>query len=129
MPTIFPIPNLLSRQQVDELLAELNGPKAKWTDGKATAGRDASKKSNQELDPLGKLRIALSDRLQDYLLSSRTSESLMFQYNASPRIVAPFLFSKTGAGGGYADHIDNNFMALGTDKKDRGKQMGGPTCR
>lgn len=112
MASFYPIPNLLNAEQVAELRTALGDAKAKWTDGKQTAGQDAHKKRNLELDPLGSLRRRLSDKLIAHVDGGKTPESLMFQYYTRAKTVGPFLFSKTSDGGGYGDHIDNNFIDL-----------------
>jgi|GEM_PF-1846322 len=67
-------------------------------------------KTNQELAPDGKLRRALSDKIVAHIEKRQTPETLHLTYLARPKTILPFLFSKTSVGGGYKDHIDNNFM-------------------
>ena len=114
MPYVYPLPNLIPEPIVTELRSALLHDAVPWVDGRRTAGRDGAKKRNRELDTSSALRARLSDRLIESLSNSSTPETFAFQYAADPRRISPFLFSRTGPGGGYADHMDNNFMGRGT---------------
>lgn len=114
MPYVYPIPGLLPQSLVAELRASLLQDDAEWVDGRRTAGRDGGKKRNRELDAASPLRARLSDRLVDALTNGPTPEAVAFRYAADPKRISQFLFSRTGPGGGYADHMDNNVMGRGT---------------
>lgn len=114
MPYVYPIPDLLPQPLVAELRGILSGDAADWVDGRGTAGRDAGKKRNHELAPACKMRSRLSDRLIETLTSTPSPAVTAFRYAADPKRIGPFLFSRTGPGGGYGDHMDNNIMGRGT---------------
>ena len=113
MSFVYPIAELLPDGLVAALRDELSGQGAPWVDGGRTAGRDRSKKRNQELDPDCGLRQQLSTRIGEHLARRDAKGAWAFSTLADPRRLADFMFSRTGVGGGYADHMDNNYMNRG----------------
>lgn len=114
MPYVYPLPDLIPKPIVGELREALLRDDACWIDGRHTAGRDRGKKRNLELDPALPLLGRLSDRLTGLLTGDLRPETAAFQYAADPKRIGRFLFSRTGPGGGYADHMDNTVMSRGT---------------
>ncbi len=114
MPYVYPLPGLIAPAMVRDLRRALLANEATWVDGRRTAGRDGGKKRNLELDGASTLRTQLSDRLTEVLTKAATPEAMAFRYAADPKRIGPFLFSRTGSGGGYGDHMDNDVMGRGT---------------
>lgn len=119
MPYVYPLPDLIPRALVDELRETLLADAAPWVDGRRTAGRDGGKKRNLEIEGNSPLRMAASKRLTDVLANGQSPAAVGFRYAADPKQIGPFLFSRTESGGGYADHMDNNFMGRGTPNEMR----------
>ena len=119
MSFVYPIPGLLPEGLVVELRDRLTATDAPWVDGRGTAGRLASRKSNQELDLSSALRQEVSAAIHQALADTRRPEALLFQYFAEPVKVSPCLISRTPTGGGYGDHIDNAYMSARTPSEMR----------
>jgi PKHD-type hydroxylase len=119
MPFIYPIADMLSPEMTARLRARLAMADVPWVDGKASAGRDAGKKTNMEVDPSSKFRFDIAGMVQGELTDMRRKQALHLQYLADPVKMSPSLVSKTGVGGGYADHVDNNHMSPHTPNEMR----------
>lgn len=114
MAIIYPIRNLIPPALVADLRAALLADDAPWVDGRQTVGRDGTRKRNLEIAAGSPLRRDLSDRISAHLREAVTNETLLFRQFCEPRRFCPFLFSRTGPGGGYGDHMDSNLMARNT---------------
>lgn len=94
------IPNVLSREQVAALRADLQN--APWVDGGATAGQQAAQvKRNRQLQPGSELALRLGSVVADAL-----QRHPLFMSAALPhRVLAP-LFNCYEGGGRYGNHVD-----------------------
>lgn len=119
MPFIYPIPDMLSPEMTARLTARLALSDVPWVDGKGSAGRDATKKHNQEVDPTSKLRFEIAGMVQGALTDMVRKQALQLQYLADPVKMSPTLISRTGVGGGYDDHVDNNHLSPHTPNEMR----------
>jgi PKHD-type hydroxylase len=119
MAQVYPIRNLLAPGLVAELRAALQAEGAPWVDGQQTVGRDGTKKRNHEIAADSPLRQELSDKVSAYLRGPLTNETLAFRHVCDPRRWSPFLFSRTGPGGGYRDHMDSAVMFRGSPEEMR----------
>ena len=104
---LLEIPQLLNRAQLDkihELLA-----KARFVDGRLTAGRVAGEvKHNEELA----LEPELLQRLYRIVMAS-VGHSEVFRSAALPAKVADFIFARYRPGMRYGDHVDDPIMGQG----------------
>lgn len=119
MAYVYPIRNLLPPALVHELRDALLAEDAPWVDGRQSVGRDGVKKRNREIAADSPLRRALSGRIDAHIRGPLTNETLTFRHLCDPRRWSPFLFSRTGPGGGYQDHMDSNVMYRGTPEEMR----------
>lgn len=98
---IVHVPNVLSKTQVAAFRAELE--KARWVDGRATAGHQSAKaKNNMQLaegDPLAR-------KLGDEILGA-LERSPLFVSAALPHRVFPPLFNRYQGGESFGNHVDN----------------------
>ena len=76
MPFIYPIPDMLSPEMTARLTARLALSDVPWVDGKGSAGRDATKKHNQEVDPTSKLRFEIAGMVQGALTDMVRKQAL-----------------------------------------------------
>jgi PKHD-type hydroxylase len=104
---LIQIPELLNSAQLDkihELLA-----RARFQDGKHTAGMAASKvKNNEELA----LEPELLQRLYRVVMAS-VGHSAVFRSAVLPAKVADFIFARYQPGMQYGDHVDDPIMGQG----------------
>lgn len=114
MTYVYPIPNLLPRELVAEINNRVHSEQDAWVDGAQNAGRERSKKNNLELAPDSDLRMQVSDAITTVLRDYQRRESLLFTFLAAPSKIGKFLISRTDAGGGFQDHMDNNVMSKGS---------------
>lgn len=119
MAYVYPIRNLLPPALVGELREALLADSAPWVDGRQSVGRDGVKKRNREIAADAPLRSELSARIDAHIRGPLTNETLAFRHLCDPRRWIPFLFSRTGPGGGYRDHMDSNVMFRGTPEEMR----------
>lgn len=110
---IFEIPEVLTRAQIDEIIAAIN--EMEFHDGLRTA--------SPNLRNIKKNREALSDsptwaRL-DGMLQAALAKNTMFEVVAVPFRVMPFIFSSYVPGEFYGDHVDNGVMGLNTPEPAR----------
>lgn len=107
---IFTIPDLLSSQQIDEMLTQLQT--AEIADGQQTAGWHAKTvKQNQQLAAKHPIAEALVERVRQSIL-----QHPLFQAAARPRSVHSIRFNRYSDGMCYGRHTDNALMGgLRTD--------------
>ena len=117
MAAVTPLPDLLPAELVAAVRAEVLAPDAPWRDGGQTAAQNRRFKRNLEIDAKSDLRHRLSERIVAYLVEAATPQGFAFRYASEPASISPFLFSRTGVGGGYGDHVDNTIMSRGTARQ------------
>lgn len=105
----FLLEPLLTTEQVSEIRAALLGRDAIWEDGSLTAGAQArDAKQNWQLDRDSDLFETLRDSIAEAMLDHPLVRSA-----ALPLRLHSLLFSRTEAGQGYGQHVDNPFMSGG----------------
>ncbi|MEM6252300.1 MAG: Fe2+-dependent dioxygenase [Cyanobacteria bacterium P01_D01_bin.156] len=108
---VVEIPNLLTQQEVDEILGIL--AKAEFIDGKKTAGWNARDvKNNEQLKSSDPSAKALKEKIRAIL-----TKNLLFQATVRPKAIHTLLFSRYEVGMSYGRHTDNAMMA-GTWRSD-----------
>lgn len=101
---IFTVPDLLSPQEVADMLAQLKS--AEMTDGKATAGWHAKTvKHNQQLNAQHPIATALVEQVRQKSLNHP-----LFQAAARPRSLHSIRFNRYSDGMSYGRHTDNALM-------------------
>jgi PKHD-type hydroxylase len=110
---IFRIPDVLTRAQVDEIIAAING--LEFRDGMRSASPSLRTiKKNREAVPDQEAQARLDGILQAALAKNSTFEAV-----AVPFRVMPFIFSSYVPGEFYGDHVDNGVMGLNTPNPTR----------
>jgi PKHD-type hydroxylase len=100
------IPDVLSREQVIQMRAALNG--ADWTDGRETVGaQGAAVKSNRQLPDASLLRQELGR-----IVLSALSRHPLYHAATLPMRTLPPRFNRYEGGGHYGFHVDGAVMAL-----------------
>jgi PKHD-type hydroxylase len=100
------IPNVLPREQVEQIRAELEA--ADWTDGRETVGaQGAQVKRNQQLPDTSALRRQLGQLVQAAL----ARHPLYHAATLPLRMLSP-RFNRYADGGQYGFHVDGAVMAL-----------------
>ena len=100
---------LLIKEEIEELINNLNKENNLWEDGKKTAGSHASKvKNNLQLDRESEISKKLSKFIKKKLLSNSLIKSF-----ALPKIIHGVMFTKSLNKMHYGRHIDNPFMSSG----------------
>ncbi len=107
---IFTVPDLLSPQEVADILAQLAA--ADMVEGKATAGWHAKAvKHNQQLDAQHPMAKTLVEQVRQ-----RSLKHPLFQAAARPRSLHSIRFNRYSEGMSYGRHTDNALMGgLRTD--------------
>lgn len=98
---LLQIPDILTKEQALE--CRQNIEKAKWIDGKVTAGHQSMKKKNNQQLPENH---PLSREMGEMILSALEHSSL-FMSAALPAKVFPPLFNLYEAGQSFGNHVDN----------------------
>jgi PKHD-type hydroxylase len=105
----FLIEPLLTPQQTEAMVEQLEAAAEAWRPGAETAGWHArGVKTNRQLDRGSELHRQLAADLQDQLLRHP-----LIQAAAFPGRIHGILFSRCGVGQGYGRHVDNAWMAGG----------------
>lgn len=105
---MFELNNVLSVEQVREILAALEGQD--FVDGRETALNDAQLvKRNVQLRADSDTRARLSAMIESALMANR-----MFTTLVLPKRIGPFHFSRYEVGMEYGDHVDNSVMGMNT---------------
>jgi PKHD-type hydroxylase len=100
------IPNVLPREQVEQIRAELEA--ADWTDGRETVGaQGAQVKRNQQLPDTSALRRQLGQLVQAAL-----ARHPLYHAATLPLRMLPPRFNRYADGGQYGFHVDGAVMAL-----------------
>ncbi len=100
---------LLSQEEIEILIKNLNEESTLWEDGKKTAGSHASKlKNNLQLNRESEISIKLSHLIRKKILSTPLIKSF-----ALPKIIHGIMFTKSLNKMHYGRHIDNPFMSSG----------------
>jgi PKHD-type hydroxylase len=100
------IPNVLPREQVEQIRAELEA--ADWTDGRETVGaQGAQVKRNQQLPDTSALRRQLGQLVQAAL-----ARHPLYHAATLPLRMLPPRFNRYADGGSYGAHVDGAVMAL-----------------
>ena len=100
---------LLSQEEIEVLIKNLNEESTLWEDGKKTAGSHASKvKNNLQLNRESEISIKLSHLIRKKILSSPLIKSF-----ALPKMIHGIMFTKSLNNMQYGRHIDNPFMSSG----------------
>ena len=100
---------LLLKEEIEELIKNLNKDNNLWEDGKKTAGRHASKvKNNLQLDRDSETSKKFSHLIRKKILSNPLIKSF-----ALPKIIHGMMFTKSLNNMEYGRHIDNPFMSSG----------------
>tara|TARA_Y100001968_G_scaffold322493_1_gene358659 strand:+ start:896 stop:1561 length:666 start_codon:yes stop_codon:yes gene_type:complete len=103
------IHRLLEKDEAEKLEAELTKNNGSWEDGKKSAGSYAAKvKNNLQLDQESTKSRYLSEEIINHI----ENEPLIKSF-ALPRKMHGLRFSKTIAGQGYGNHVDNTYMSSG----------------
>ncbi len=110
---IFQIPDVLTRAQIDEIIAAIN--ELEFHDGLRSASPNLRniKKNREALgDPAARARL-------DEMLQAALAKNSKFEVVAVPFRVMPFIFSSYVPGEFYGDHVDNGVMGLKTPQPAR----------
>ena len=100
------IPNVLPREQVEQIRAELEA--ADWTDGRETVGaQGAQVKRNQQLPDTSALR-----RQVGQLVQAALARHPLYHAATLPLRMLPPRFNRYADGGQYGFHVDGAVMAL-----------------
>ena len=100
------IPNVLPREQVEQIRSELEA--ADWTDGRETVGaQGAQVKRNQQLPDTSALRRQLGQLVQAAL-----ARHPLYHAATLPLRMLPPRFNRYADGGQYGFHVDGAVMAL-----------------
>ena len=100
---------LLLKEEIEELIKNLNKDNNLWEDGKKTAGTHASKvKNNLQLDRDSETSKKFSHLIRKKILSNPLIKSF-----ALPKIIHGMMFTKSLNNMQYGRHIDNPFMSTG----------------
>ena len=99
------IPDVLTREQVEQIRAELEA--ADWTDGRETVGAQGARvKRNQQLPDASPLRRQLGEQVQAAL-----ARHPLYHAATLPLRTLPPRFNRYAEGGQYGFHVDGAVMA------------------
>ena len=101
---LFAIPDLISSEQIEEILGHLS--KLEFTDGSKTAGLGSRPVKNN-------LQVTWEDEAAEparKLILDALDTNAMFQFLALPKTVLPPTFNKYENGMYYGDHIDHAIL-------------------
>ena len=100
---------ILTKEEIEIIIKQLNNDSKSWEDGKKTAGSHASKvKNNLQLN-----RVSETSKKCSQLIIKKIQTNPLIKSFALPKTIHGIMFTKSLKNMKYGRHIDNPFMSTG----------------